>query len=91
MAMQITLSDEDYATLAAAAAQRGAPIETLMHEAISERFPMPAPTKQKGSYRYPNGKPLSPAMYAENERIANSLRSARPWVSDMVIEDRGPR
>ena len=91
MAMQITLSDEDYALLAAPAAFRGVPIETLVHEAIAERYAESAPKKLKGVYHYPTGTPLSDAMRAENERIAASLASATPWASDMVIEDRGPR
>lgn len=86
MAMQITLSDEDYATLAAAAAQRGAPIETLVHEAIAHLNTYPI-----GSYEYPTGEPDSPEEEAEEEAIAQRIGPQRPWLSEMVIEDRGPR
>ena len=89
MAMQITLSDEDYATLAAAAAQRGAPIEALVHEAISKLDQTPA--RQRGTYEYPTGEPDSPEEEAEEEAIAQRIGPQRPWLSEMVIEDRGPR
>jgi len=84
--MQITLSDEDYALLAAVAKQRGAPIETLVHEAI-----VLLDTQPRGTYEYPTGEPDSPEDEAELEAIAQSIGDAHPWLSEMVIEDRGPR
>ena len=93
MAYQITLSEEDYAALSAASARSGTPIEQLVHEAIAIRFatPAPAPLMQIGSYQYPTGIPISQEDRARNERIAQSIGSKKPWASDMVIEDRGPR
>ena len=91
MANQITLSEEDYAALSAASARTGEPIERLVHEAIAQRYSAPQPVKQIGTYQYPTGEPISPEMRAENERIAQSIGSEKPWASEMVIEDRGPR
>ncbi len=91
MAIQITLTDEDYAALSIASQQSGVPVETLVHEAIAARYVAPATPKQQGVYSYPNGKPVDPKLLIENERIAMTLKSDRPWASDMVIEDRGPR
>ncbi|MGH2514478.1 MAG: hypothetical protein ACRDHP_02375 [Ktedonobacterales bacterium] len=91
MAYQITLSEEDYAALSAASASSGAPIEQLVHEAIATRFSAPAPVKQIGSYRYPTGEPITEAELAEIEKLAQEIGSEKPWLSDMVIEDRGPR
>jgi hypothetical protein len=91
MAYQITLSEEDYAALAAASASSGEPIEQLVHEAIATRFTASTPVKQIGSYQYPTGNPISSEDRARNERIAQGIGSKKPWASDMVIEDRGPR
>ncbi len=41
MAHTITLSDEDYAALAAAAERTGETIEQLMHQAIGSKFQAP--------------------------------------------------
>ena len=38
MSQQITLSDDDYALLKAAAEHSGQPIETLLHALVSERL-----------------------------------------------------
>lgn len=91
MAHQITLSEDDYAALSAASASSGAPIEQLVHEAIAQRFAFPTPVKQIGSYQYPTGEPITEEEREELERLAQQLGSEKPWLSDMVIEDRGPR
>ncbi len=91
MAHQITLSDDEYAALAAASTRTGASIEELVHQAIAARFPTPGPVKQIGSYSYPTGEPLTPEELAEMERLAQEIGPDRPWASEMVIEDRGPR
>jgi hypothetical protein len=88
MAHHIALTDEDYTALAAAAARTGTPIEDLLHQAIASRFPTP---KQIGSYRYPTGRPITDDEEEEMERLAQEIGSDRPWASEIVIEDRGPR
>ena len=91
MAHQILLSEDDYAALRKVSAQRGEPIERLVHEAIAAHYAAGAPAKQIGSYQYPTGEPLTQAEQAELARLAQELGSEKPWLSDMVIEDRGPR
>ncbi|HST89164.1 MAG TPA: hypothetical protein VLJ14_12370 [Ktedonobacterales bacterium] len=91
MAHQITLSDDEYAVLAAASSRTGASIEELVHQALAQRFPTPDSVKQSGSYSYPTGKPLTPEELAEMERLAQEIGPDRPWASEMAIEDRGPR
>ena len=88
MAYQITLSDEDYTKLQTMASESGKPIEILVHEAISHRY---APTKTLGTYSVPTGEPDTPEDEAELEHIAHAVGNTRPWPSEMVIEDRGPR
>ena len=53
MAYQITLSEDDYAALAAASTQTGEPIEQLVHEAIAARYIPQPPARQIGNYQYP--------------------------------------
>lgn len=91
MAHQITLSDDEYAALVAASTRTGASIEELVHQALAARFPASGPVKQIGSYSYPTGAPLTPEEREEMKRLAQELGSGRPWLSEMVIEDRGPR
>lgn len=91
MAHHITLSEEDYATLLAASTRSGEPIETLVHEVIAERFTPAQRRHQIGSYAYPTGELDTPEDEAEDERLAASFGHEKPWLSDMVIEDRGPR
>ena len=90
MAHQIALSEEDYAALAAASAQTGEPIERLLHEAIAARYPQEPPAGQVGNYRYPTGEPDSPEEEAEDEYLATSIGLGKP-LSEIIIEDRGPR
>ena len=88
MTNQVTLTDDDYAALVAASARTGEPIEALVHEAIADHF---QPLKQIGSYQYPTGEPDTSEDEAEDEELAQLLGPEKPWLSDMVIEDRGPR
>jgi hypothetical protein len=90
MTYHITLRDEDYAALAAAAARTGAPIEEVLHEMIARQLPA-VPSQQIGSYSHPSGERLTSEEQAELERLAEEMGSEKPWLSDMVIEDRGPR
>lgn len=92
MAHQIALSEEDYAALAAASAQTGEPIERLLHEAIAARFPQEPRVGQLGKYRYLTGEPITDEEEEEMERLAQEIGvQHHPTVSEMVIEDRGPR
>ena len=63
--------------------------ETLVHEAIAARYPQQ--TQQMGSYIYPTGELDTPEEDAEEEAIAQRIGPQKPWLSEMVIEDRGPR
>jgi hypothetical protein len=90
MAHHITITDQDYAALADVSARTGTPIDQLVHQAITQQL-APAPLKQSESLRYPTGEPLTPEEREEMERIAQKIGSENPWLSDMVLEDRGPR
>jgi hypothetical protein len=90
MAHHIAITDQDYAALADVSARTGTPIEQLVHQAITQQL-APAPLAQSESLRYPTGEPLTPEEREEMERIAQKIGSEKPWLSDMVLEDRGPR
>jgi hypothetical protein len=91
MTHQIAVSDDDYAALVAAASERGTPIETLLHEAIARNYVTSAQRTLLGSYSSPSHAPIDPKLRAENERIARRVVVRKPWASDIVSEDRGPR
>ncbi len=91
MAVQITLSDDDYAALQAAAAKSGKPINDLVHEAIVRQYTSSTAVQFKGIYSYPTDEPDTPEEEAEDEELAALLGSNHPWLSEMIIEDRGPR
>lgn len=91
MAHQVTLSDGDYAALKAVSARTGSSVEQLVHQALADSLPASQPPKQIGSYTYPTGEPLTDAEWAEEEALAQEIGSERPWASEIVIDDRGPR
>lgn len=124
MAYQITLTDDEYAALAAVAEQAGTTVEALVHEALDERLSrrapdpladhmrrvehlseeFPSPKRHMTDQEFieqlyrdgiianiPTGEPDTPEEEAELEELANQIGSDKPWLSDMVIEDRGPR
>lgn len=91
MAYQITLSEDDYAALAAASTQTGEPIEQLVHEAITAHYRPQPPARQIGNYQYPTGEPITDEEEEEMERLAQEIGDHHPTASEMVIEDRGPR
>jgi hypothetical protein len=91
MTHQIAVSDDDYAALVAAASERGRPIETLLHAAIARNYAASAQRTLLGSYSSPSHAPIDPKLQAENERIAKRIGAGKPWASDIVSEDRGPR
>lgn len=91
MVHQVAITDQDYAALEDISAGTGMPIEELVHRAIAERYAPNGSRRQVGSYEYPIGDPDSPDEEAEDEELADLLGPEKPWLSDMVIEDRGPR
>jgi hypothetical protein len=101
VAYQITLTDEEYAALAAAAAEHGQPVEALVHEFIAAHIRPRAPHQPDDPLirqmlraghlaALPTREPETPDVAAERERLARSIRPGQS-VADMVIEDRGPR
>jgi hypothetical protein len=104
MAYQITLSPEQYEAISAAATQAGKSVEELALETLAERFPPSTPLQLRRKlsplveYMYrighvsnlPTGEPDTPEEEAERERLINSIKPGKP-LSEMVIEDRGPR
>ncbi len=100
--MTVTLTDQEYQVLAAEAAKRGEPPETLLRDLI-RHLPSASTTKYAMTGRelaeklYREGKlanlatprPLTPEEQAERERLAHVFASDK-LASEMVIEDRGP-
>ncbi len=108
MTYQITLSlsDEEYAAVAAAAARTGEPIEEVLHEAVAKQFtpePKSAHLPSSGS-PYPLSEYLYSIGFALNvptgeldtpEDEAEDEEVARilsrgKSLTEMIIEDRGP-
>jgi hypothetical protein len=101
VAYQITLTDEEYTSLAAAAAEQGQPVDALVHEIIAERLHVRGPQQPSDPLiremlraghlaALPTHEPERPDMAAERERLACAIRPGQS-AADMVIEDRGPR
>ena len=102
MTYQITLSDQEYAVLAAAAAKRGTEPEQFLHDMIerlhsssqSNHFLTSREVVEK---QYHEGKishiparhPLTQEEREARERRAQRFAGGKP-ASEMVIEDRGP-
>ncbi len=102
MAYQITLSEQDYAALAAAAVKSGTAPEQLLHDLIqnlqsSSQRNRPVTAREVAERQYHEGKishvPTRHALTSE-EREAREVRARRfaggKSAADMVIEDRGP-
>jgi len=102
MAYQITLSEQDYAALAAAAARSGTDPEHLLHDMIqrlqtSSQRKRPLTAREVAERQYHEGKishvpalqPLTPEEREARERRAHRFAGGKP-ASEMVIEDRGP-
>lgn len=100
--MTLNLSDQEYQVLAAEAARRGEPPETLLRDLIrhlpsasTEKRPMTGRELAKKLYR--EGKlaslatlrPLTQEEQEERERLIQRLGGGKP-ASEMIIEDRGP-
>lgn len=103
MAYQITLNDQEYAALAAAAAKNGTDPEHLLREMIQHlqtssqrKRPLTAPEIVEKQYRegkishIPTRQHLTPEEREARERRAREFGGGKP-VSEMVIEDRGFR
>lgn len=103
MAHQITLTDDEYEALAAAAAARRQPVEALVREVLAERFPaLRGAQPQAGDalieamwraghlVSAPTRIPDTPEEAAERERLAQPAAPGK-LASDIIIEDRGPR
>lgn len=105
MAHQITLTDDEYQRLSAAAAEQGKTIEELVRAALTAQLsPPPSANKpamterefEEHLYRkgiidhIPDHRPDTPEEEAERERLARSFGPGTP-LSEIVIEDRGPR
>jgi hypothetical protein len=102
----LTLSDDEYQAVTAAAAEAGEPIETLLHEAVARRFvPRPAPEAlsepisedEVEAYLYRIGFTANlpthepPTPDEEaEEEELVELLSKGKSLSEMIIEDRGP-
>ena len=100
--MTVTLTDQEYQVLAAEAARRGEPPETLLRDLIrhlqsasSEKRPMTGRELAEKLYRegklasLATQRPLTQEEQEERERLARLFASDKP-TSEMVIEDRGP-
>lgn len=101
MTHKITLTDDDYATLAAEAAERGKAIDELVHELIAGRLAVRSPKQPTDPLiqamsraghlaQIPSKVIETPESAAERERLARNILPGQA-ASDMVIEDRGSR
>ncbi len=101
MTYQITLSDQEYAALAAAA-KSGTEPEQLLHDMIqrlqtSSQRKRPLTAHEIAERQYHEGKishvptrhPLTQEQREARERRARRFAGGKP-ASEMVIEDRGP-
>jgi len=104
--MTLTLSDDEYAALAAAAARSGRPAEALAREAVAQRFPAGAPptppaqpmtTREIEEYLFRAGFAVNLPTHEEDtpeeeaeEEELAQLLSQGKSLTEMIIEDRGP-
>ena len=102
MAYQITLSDQEYAALATAAAKSGTEPEQLLHDMIQRLQPSsqrkrPLSAREVAERQYhegkishiPTGQPLTHEEREARERRARRFARGKP-ASEMLIEDREP-
>ena len=102
MTYQITLSDQEYAALAAAAARSGREPEQFLHDRIerlqtSTPINLPFTTHELAQNQFHEGKishvptrqPLSPEEREAREQSARRFGGGKP-ASEMVIEDWRP-
>ena len=100
--LTITLTDQEYAALAAEAARSGRRPEALLHDMV-QRLQSSSPVKRPMTERefeeklyreglienIPTRLPLTPEEQAEGERLGQLFAGGKP-MSEMIIEDRGP-
>jgi hypothetical protein len=102
MAYQITLSDQEYAALAAMAAKNGTEPEQFLHDMIQSLYTTSGRKRSSAvskvvekQYRegkishIPTRQPLTQEEHEARERRARYYAGGTP-ASQMVIEDRGP-
>ncbi len=102
MTYQITLNDQEYAALAAAAAKNGTDPEQLLHEMIQHlqtasqrKRPLTAYEIVEKQYHegkithIPTQQQLTQEEREARERRARDYAGGKP-ASEMVMEDRGP-
>lgn len=100
--MTVTLTDQEYAVLAAEAAKNGKKPEALLHDMVQglkkstyEKRPLTEQEFIEKLYRdgkilnIPTRKALTQEEQDERERLAQLFAGGKP-ASEMVIEDRGP-
>jgi hypothetical protein len=100
--MTVTLTDQEYQVLAAEAARRGEPPETLLRDLIQHLQPASAERRsmtgrELAEQLYREGKlaslatkrPLTQEEQNEREDLIQRLAGGKP-ASEMIIEDRGP-
>jgi len=100
--MSIRLTDAEYKALLMEATQRGKPVESLLHEVLIQHI---KPSRKQNlssgeieKYLFREGliepisteEPETPEEEAERAYLASLFGQGKP-VSDVVIEDRGPR
>jgi hypothetical protein len=102
--VNIALTEEEYNALSAEAGRSEEKLEKHLHELISQHLhrslPLDHPLSERDIqqylshrgiiYRIPTGQPETPEEEAERKRLADLFGQGKP-VSEMVIEDRGPR
>jgi hypothetical protein len=102
--MTITLTDAEYTALSKEAAKRGEPLEALLHNVLAQSIGQPPrkasslSSKEIQEYLYhegiiehiPTSKRDTQEDDAERDYLAHLFGQGKP-VSEMVIEDRGPR
>lgn len=103
--VNVTLTDEEYTALSLESAQSGKRLEDVLHEVLHQHI-RPSVSKQTHeltrrdiqSYLYeegitaylPTDEPSTTEDDAERRHLAHLFGQGKP-VSEMVIEDRGPR
>ncbi len=101
--MTITLTDQEYALLAAEAAKKGEQPETLLHEIMLQRLQSPSQIKHPMTEQefeeklYSEGKilniPMRRPLTPKNKPNVSDLLACfqgGKLASEMVMEDRGP-
>lgn len=102
--VKFTLTDEEYTALTSESAQSGKPLEDLLHEVLSQHIhpssnqTFPFSRRDIQSYLYeegvteyiPTNESDTSEDKAERQYLAQLFGQGKS-VSDMAIEDRGPR